>query len=315
MELAILLSLAASICTATSSICQRLGARQMEQAHHQGEVSGFDPLLVLRLARQPIWVLGFCCMIGGFAFQISALHFGPLALVQPILAVELLLVFGYLALRGRVGEGRHRTNWREWGAALAMSAGISVFLRAAAPTGGQEHAPALSWWISGLATLAAVTVAIVAVRGGSPARRATGLGIATGIAWGFVAAVIKEMSSHIDGGPAAVFGTWSVYVLMTVGTAAMLLASHAMSAGPLAASQPGFTICDPVVAILLGTFLFRERLGTSPAALAAEVTGLVVLIFGVWTLSGSRLITGAPHARPKSYADEGTSRELTRRSR
>ena len=312
MELAIVLSLAASICTATSSVCQRLGARHMEQAHHQDELSGFDPWLVLRLARQPIWVLGFCCMIGGFAFQISALHFGPLALVQPILAVELLLVFGYLALRGRVGEG-HRTNWREWGAALAMSAGISVFLRAAAPTGGQEHAPALSWWISGLATLAAVTVAVVAIRGGSPTRRATGLGIATGIAWGFAAAVIKEMSSHLDGGPAAIFGTWSVYVLIVVGTAAMLLASHAMAAGPLAASQPGFTICDPVVAILLGAFLFREHLGTSPVAIVAEMAGLIVLVFGVWTLSGSRLITGAPHSRPTPMADAGTGSELTRR--
>src|ERR1700758_894772 len=149
MELAIVLSLAASVCTATSSVCQRLGARHLERC---GEMRGFDAWLVFRLARQPTWLVGFGCMIAGFAFQISALHFGPLALVQPILAVELLLVFGYLALRGRVGEG-HRTNWREWGAALAMSAGISVFLRAAAPTGGQEHAPALSWWISGLATL------------------------------------------------------------------------------------------------------------------------------------------------------------------
>jgi hypothetical protein len=313
MELAIVLSLAASFCTATSSICQRLGARHMEQAHQQGDLRGFDPWLVLRLARQPVWLLGFCCLLGGFAFQITALHFGPLALVQPILAVELLLVFGYLALRGRVGEG-HRASWREWGAVIAMSVGISVFLRAAAPTGGQEHAPALAWWVSGLATLGAVMIAIAAVRGGSPTRRAAGLGIATGIAWGFVAAVIKELSSHISDGPAAIFGSWSVYVLVTVGSAAMLLASHAISAGPLAASQPGFTIGDPVVAILLGTFLFREHLGTSPAALAAEVIGLIVLAFGVWTLSGSRLITGAPHVRPNPKAGEGDSRELTRRS-
>ena len=65
-----------------------------------------------------------------------------------------------------------------------------------------------------------------------------------------------------------------------------------MAAGPLAASQPGFTIGDPVTAILLGVFLFGERLGTSPAALAAEVLGLIVLAVGVWTLSGSELITG-----------------------
>ncbi len=52
---------------------------------------GFDAWLVFRLARQPTWLLGFACMIAGFAFQVAALRFGPLALVQPILAVELLL--------------------------------------------------------------------------------------------------------------------------------------------------------------------------------------------------------------------------------
>ena len=157
------------------------------------EVRGFDALLVFRLARQPVWLLGFACMIAGFAFQVSALHFGPLALVQPILAVELLFVFGYLALRTRAEGAR----WREWAAAVAMSAGISVFLRAAAPTGGREHAPASLWWLSGLATLAAVAVAVAASAAGQPPRRAACLGIATGIAWGFVAAVIKELSSHV----------------------------------------------------------------------------------------------------------------------
>jgi drug/metabolite transporter (DMT)-like permease len=315
MKLAILLSLAASLCTATSSVCQRLGAQHLEPRHLErdgsAQVHGFDPWLVFRLARQPAWLLGFGCMIAGFAFQVSALHFGPLALVQPILTVELLFVFGYLALRSRNRQAR----WREWGAAIAMSAGISVFLRAAAPSGGRENAPALSWWLSGVVTLAAVAAAVAAVRRGSSARRAAGLGIATGIAWGFVAAVIKELSSHISDGPAAIFGNWSVYVLMAVGAAAMLLASHAMAAGPLAASQPGFTIGDPVVAILLGVFLFRERLGASPAALAAEVVGLIVLALGVWTLSSSRLITGAPDVPPARKVGEGTSRELTRRSR
>jgi drug/metabolite transporter (DMT)-like permease len=286
MELAILLSLAASLCTATASVCQRLGARRALR----GEMRGFDVLLVFRLARQPTWLLGFASMIAGFAFQVSALRFGPLALVQPILAVELLWVFGYLVLR----PGGRRARWREWGAAIAMSAGISVFLRAAAPTGGHEHAQALAWWVSGLAAGAAVAVAVAAAGDGPPPRRAACLGIATGIAWGFVAAVIKELSSHVANGPAAVFTTWSPYVLAVVGAAAMLLASHAMAAGPLAAAQPGFTIGDPVTAILLGAFLFGEHLGTTPAALAAEVLGLLVLALGVRTLSGSELVAGTP---------------------
>ena len=306
MELAIVLSLAASLCTATSSVCQRLGARRLEKC---GEMRGFDALLVFRLARQPAWLAGFACMLAGFVLQVSALRFGPLALVQPILAMELLFVFGYLALRT---GGTGRTRWREWAAVIAMSAGISVFLRAAAPTGGQDHAPATLWWLAGAGTAVAVAAAVAVSRGGGPSRRAACLGIATGITWGFCAAVIKELSSHVSGGPAAIFTNWSAYVLMGVGAAAMLLTSHAMAAGPLAASQPGFTIGDPVTAILLGAFIFSERLGTSPAALAAEVTGLTVLALGVWTLSGSALITGTTQP-PRPEPGESKDRALTGR--
>jgi hypothetical protein len=32
----------------------------------------------------PVWLLGLASMIVGFVFQISALRFGPLALVQPV---------------------------------------------------------------------------------------------------------------------------------------------------------------------------------------------------------------------------------------
>src|SRR6202035_3204036 len=145
----------------------------------------------------------------------------------PILAIELLLVFGYLALRG--GKDRGRTRWREWGAAIAVTAGISVFIRAAAPTGGHQRARAELWWLAGAGTAAAVAIAVAAARGGSPSRRAACLGIATGIAWGFIAAVIKELSSHISGGPAAIFTNWSAYALMITGAAGMLLASHALA--------------------------------------------------------------------------------------
>ena len=309
MDLAILLALAASLCTATSSVCQRLGARHLER-DDGSQVRGFDAWLVFRLARQPAWLLGFGCMIAGFAFQVSALRFGPLALVQPILAVELLFVFGYLTWRTRAGRAR----WREWGAAVAMSAGISVFLGAAAPSGGREHAPASLWWLSGAAALAAVALAVAASAGRTPPRRAACLGIATGIAWGFTAAVIKELSSHVSGGPAAIFTNWSVYVLAVVGAAAMLLTSHAMAAGPLAASQPGFTIGDPVTAVLLGAFLFNERLGTSPGDLAAEVLGLTVLAAGVAILSGSRLIT-ADQAEAGPPPGERAQREPAGRAR
>lgn len=308
MELAILLSLAASFCTATSSICQRLGARHLESSGHR--VRGFDAWLVFRLAGQPVWLLGFAAMLAGFLLQVSALHFGPLALVQPILAVELLFVFGYLAVLSRF----RRVRWREWLAAVAMSAGVSVFLRAASPSGGAPHAAAVSWLLAGLATLVVTGAAVAAGSSGSQSRRAAFLGIATGVSWGFIAAVIKELSSHAAGGPGAIFGTWSVYVLIGAGAGVMLLTSHAMAAGPLAASQPGFTLGDPLTAILLGAVMFSERLQSTPAALAGAVAGLLMLAAGVWTLSRSELITAHAAPRPAGTAGGLAGRELTRRS-
>jgi hypothetical protein len=88
-----------------------------------------------------------------------------------------------------------------------------------------------------------------------------------------------------------------------------------MTAGPLAASQPGFTLLVPVVAILLGVFLFGEDLRTSPAALAAEVLGLLVLAAGVWALSRSDLIAGPAAAQAAPAGAEHEARELTNRPR
>jgi hypothetical protein len=101
MEKAILLALAASFCTATASVCQRRGAKS-------SGVTGFDVWLVFRLARLPAWLLGLASMILGFVFQISALRFGPLALVQPVLALELLFVFAYMAVIRRRARYRSR---------------------------------------------------------------------------------------------------------------------------------------------------------------------------------------------------------------
>jgi hypothetical protein len=50
----------------------------------------------------------------------------------------------------------------------------------------------------------------------------------------------------------------------------MLLASHALAAGPLAASQPGFTIFDPLSACLLGVLLFGEHIRAGAVDLAGE---------------------------------------------
>jgi hypothetical protein len=199
---------------------------------------------------------------------------------------------------------RAKVKRRDWLAAVAMSAGIGLFLRLASPSGGRLHAPGAWWWLAGLSTLGIVLLALVLAIGPghlpktSRSRQAALLGAATGISWGFVAAVIKELSSYLGDGTGAIFANWSPYVLVVVGAATMLLASHALAAGPLATSQPGFTILDPLSASLLGMFLFREHIQAAVPYLAGEAAALAIVIAGAMTLSHSQLVVGEDGASP-----------------
>jgi hypothetical protein len=93
----------------------------------------------------------------------------------------------------------------------------------------------------------------------------------------------------------------------------MLMASHAMAAGPLAASQPGFTILDPLAASLLGVFLFGEHIRTGVFDLAGEALALGVVMAGATALSHSCLILGAdgdPSCLPTGYQAQGHREQL-----
>ena len=286
MGLAVALAVAAGFLTAVSSTCQRRGAARAPGG------DGFSVTLLARVARDGIWLLGVGSMILGFACQAVALHFGSLALVQPILASEMLFVFGFVAV---LTPGRVRA--RDLLAAVAMAAGLGIFLFAADPHGGRSHAPASLWLLAAVAGAGLVVVLVLAaavpLRRGRPVsgtRRAALLGAATGVSWGYLAAVIKELGSHVGAGVAGLVSTWSLYVLVGVGLASMILSTNALRVGPLAASQPGFTIVDPLVASLLGLMLFHDKVRVGPWALTAQAAALAVLVGGVVTLSHSKLV-------------------------
>jgi drug/metabolite transporter (DMT)-like permease len=291
MTTEILLALVASLFTASASVAQRLAA-----APAPGELR-FSWRLISFLLHRPVWFMGILCMIAGFLFQLAALDLGQLSLVQPIVATELLFVFAFLALRSRT-----QVHARDWLAALGMAAGLGAFLLLADPSGGSTlEATAWLWALAALAVTAAAAVAIglaVAPRRGrqpSPARRAALLAVSAGVVWGFVAAVIKELSSHVSAGPYAVFTNWSPYVLVVSGAVAMFLVANAFQAGPLAASQPGLTIVDPLVASLIGITIFGEHLRGGGPRLVGEAMALVLLAASVVFLSRSPLVTDGAH--------------------
>jgi hypothetical protein len=160
------------------------------------------------------------------------------------------------------------------------------------------------WWPAGLVTFGLVVLALTAAYGplrrhvASGPRRAAVLGAATGISWGFVAAVIKELSSRLGEGINAITTSWPLYVLIVTGAATLVLSSHALAAGPLAASQPGFTLLDPLWASLLGLFLFGEHFQADALDLLLEALALAIIVAGVAALSHSHLIADEDEPPP-----------------
>ncbi len=279
-----MLALVASGFTAMASVAQRRAA-----APAPGELS-FSWRLVGYLLRRPLWFIGIACMIFGFLFQIEALRIGSLSEVQPVIAAELVLVFGIIAL-----SNPRRVQARDWLAALGMSVGLAAFLVLARPTKGHIHASPSMWVVSGLSAVAlAGLLSGLASRPGRAGPRgshkAALLGMAAAVMFGFVAAVIKELSTHLSEGLPGILTTWSPYVLLLSGAAAMYLASNAFQAGSLAASQPALTIVDPLVACVLGAALFGERLDMRPWAVAGELAALAALAASVIVLSRSPLV-------------------------
>jgi drug/metabolite transporter (DMT)-like permease len=280
------LAFTASGFTAVASVAQRRAA-----AAASADLQ-FNWRLVGYLLRRPVWFIGIACMICGFAFQVQALRSGTLSLVQPIIATELVLVFGIMAIH----EG-HRVRAHDWLSALGMVVGLGAFLAIARPAGGHAQSTGSTWVLAALSTIVlagiATSFAYLPRKNGarpSSARQAALLGIAAAVGFGFVAAVTKELSSHLSQGPVGVFSNWSPYVLIVSGAAAMFFASNAFRVGSLAAVQPGLTIADPIVASVLGVVLFGERVDLSPAALAGEALALIVITVSVIFLSQSPLV-------------------------
>ena len=304
------LALTASVFTALASVAQRRAA-----APAPGR-NGLGLHLVHYLLHRPVWFLGIASMILGFVFQVAALprrKSEPCAADHRDRAAHRLC--DHRPAPSRTGStsviGLQHSVWRQLLARFSPWPDLSA---------GMTHASGSMWVLAGISTfvLAAVLALMASVPGAqwcppSANRKAALLGIAAAAGFGFVAAVIKELSTHFAQGPAAVFSNWSPYVLLLSGAASMFLASHAFQAGSLAASQPGLTVVDPLVASLLGVVLFGERLVLEPIVLAGELMALFLLVGSVVLLSRSPLIRGEDASQAPAQTPDDCSKAAARR--
>lgn len=282
--------LAAGAAAVSFALTGMLQHRATERAPRR---RALHPSLLYDLARQPLWLLSIGAALIGFGLQAAALRLGPLALVQPIIAMQ-ILVAPMLA-----AAVYHRQVDREllFGAVLCLL-GLSTFLVAGDPSGGPSptayvRAPSMEAspsTTSLLSSLVAVGVVVAVIRRLSSPRRGWSrsivLALGAGTLYGVTAGLLKVTVEHIgQGGWTDPLTTWSFYAMLVAGPVGFLLNQNAFQAGPFVAPLAVIMVTDPIVAIGIGLMWLNERISATPGAIVAGLTGLAAMVVGIAVLA------------------------------
>jgi drug/metabolite transporter (DMT)-like permease len=230
-----------------------------------------------RLIRRRRWMLGQTATLLGTGSQVAALAVAPVAVVQPILAVTLVVGLAFRAVRNRQAPLRLELI----GAALTTG-GLVVFLLAARPAAGLDHPPP-----SSLQVILAVGLSLALVVGatllGHGRHGALACGSAAGIAAGIAAVLISVgLRGLQDDGWAKALAGVTIWGAALVAVIAIVAGQQAYARGSLAWSLPALILLDPLAAVPAARLLLGERLEPGqagiwlPAAVVAAV-GVVVL--------------------------------------
>ena len=280
-------------------------AVEQRQAATAPQAAAGRPGLLVLLARQPLWLAGLATQVAGFAAHAVALRSGPLAVVQMLVAGELIVAV--LLVRCWSGRPLGRTAWA---AALTVVAGVASFLVLASPS-GLGHGGAVPRPHAGSAVLlaalvtggAAAALAVVGLRAAGR-RRAVLLAVAAGLG-DCCAAVVTMAFSHVAGhGPAALAASWASYGLIVSGAGNVLLTQSAYQTGRPMITLPIISAVTPVTSVAIGIGLLGETPGRGLAGGVAA--GFAVLATG---LALAFLARSAGHPEPGQAPVPGQATE------
>lgn len=259
---------------------------QQREAAHTDVGPGLSLRLLLVLMRRRVWWLGFGSMVIGYVLAGWSLGSGNLVLVEPLIAANMLFALPIAAM-----WCRQRPSWRSMIAALALAGGVSGFVIAARPNGGRSvEIPSNTWAAAGVVAAVLVAVATVMALRRRGDRRATWLGIATGIVYGMQDSLTRRVYGGIADSAVDLLTSWPVWVLLAVGILGVLLAQNAFDCAPLSASLPAISVFEPMTGIVLGIIVFHSHVRTDPLSLGLSAFSLLVMLVGAHSLSKTHVV-------------------------
>ena len=253
-------------------------ALQALEARNTPDREALHAALLRDLATRPRWLLGTACVLVGWSLQAVALLLAPVTVVQPTLAVGLvlLLAIGQRVLREPVGR-------REVLAVAAIVVGVAG-LTATGPLPSTDHADpgVLAITMAGLALLALLPYAL----------RSSGRSLAPLIiASGGLAYAMCGLSTSFAGDALTEVRLLVVLFWLGVTVAAALIGlvseMTAFQHGAVTHVFPVMLVIQMVVAVLLAPVLGGESWEGTPLGGVALAASIAVVVGGAAALVGT----------------------------
>jgi drug/metabolite transporter (DMT)-like permease len=298
LVVAVPLGVAAAVVYGTSIVVQHRTASQ--HADEGGETSASS---LLRLARNPLWVIAVLSDFIGFCLQAGALSAGSVVVIQPLVVLMLPV-----AMAVNFFWGGHRPRLGDYLGCLAVLGGLAVFLVLIGKP-GEPHVPhSRRIYTAVLVVLVAGGLLTAAVVRTNRLVRGAVYGAVAGAYFGTLAVMVDAASDEVGRrGFASLVTHPKGYVplicMVVLGAAGILLTQMSFQVGALGATLPANLAADPLMGVLLGALLLREHIPMSPVHILAYVLCLAAVAAGAARLA-------QPHDAPVEHDEPGRNEAL-----
>jgi drug/metabolite transporter (DMT)-like permease len=278
--------MAAALALIAAFLFALAAALQQKGSLNLPTISLAQPMSLVRLVGEKVWLLGTLALLVGYLFQAGALDRGRLSIIQPLLVTTVVfaLPLGYFLTKQHVGR-------REVIGAVVIIIGLGLFVYFGDPAGGNENASNSQWAIAiGLLSVLSVLLLVFGNRGGLSMKAAV-YGTVAGILFGLSSALTKPTLDYLHESVGTMLSHWECYALAVAGVLGFVLQQVSLGTGRLAPSVATVSVANPIVGILIGILLLDERLSRPGWHVLVAVIGLSLALVGAVVISLAREAT------------------------
>lgn len=247
---------------------------------NQAATGALDVKQLFALLKRPSWMTGTLLLGLAIVFQLIALAFSPLIVVQPIGAVALVIT---AILNARVSHIKLNK-----GSIIAIGlavGGIGLFVSIAAMTA--VNAPITDTELIQILIILGVVLLAFGILYIIYRKHLSALYyiVGAGVLYGFVATLAKVVLTSVIQNNMTALSWVCLVALLAASALGALFVQNAYSSGPPDLVIAGLTVIDPIVAVAIGITILDEASQAPTWAIGAFIVAGIIAVIGVFMLA------------------------------